>query len=46
MTDLNEIKIAEIGNVENLEELKKIIVYFLNRLDTVKYKTEIIKLCF
>jgi len=44
--NLNEIKFTEIGNVGDINELKKVIIYLLNKLDTVKYKTEIIKLCF
>lgn len=47
MTEIEEIGFAEPrGKVEDIEKLKKILVSFITNLDSVKYKTELIKLCF
>ena len=41
-----ELETKKIGNVKDLECLKKVLVVLMGKLDSAKYKTELIKLCF
>ena len=40
------VKISKIGDVENIDNLKEILVALMSKLASAKYKTELIKLCF
>ena len=40
------IKNTRVGKVKDLEKLKRILIYLISNLETVKYKTELIKLGF
>ena len=38
------IKNTRVGKVKDIEKLKRILIYLISNLETVKYKTELIKL--
>jgi len=40
------ITIEKVGNVKDIEKLKKVLSYLISHLDSAKYKTELIKLSF
>ena len=46
VVEVGDLKPIKIGDVGDIEELKKVVFRLVHNLDRVKYKTEIIKLCF
>jgi uncharacterized protein YwgA len=40
------IRTTKVGEVEDIDKLKKILTFFISNLDSTKYKTELVKLCF